>query len=324
MLTTLINPPGIEDDYLRCLNTCFPGWGDRRTFDWYFKRTSPADLIIFQKNVRMASGSALTYRRLMLPNGKFVKAAIMTGSWTLPDFRRQGLFSMTIDESLKLAAKRGAALLLAFVTEDNASFRRLASAGAGLLRTWYLFSTKDTPQVETTKRFHHVNKGERVVQSMWDLFEHNNQSFCRFGYADAAEFEAQFLCRPFGTTEILRNDDGWFGIREIKETVEQLQLLLASGAVGSLRAQLGWFLNHALRNRRQLFMFSSNERVAKAAAEIGLKNKAGYLTVLIADSVQLGDAIGVFGDTPLSPRALTQPETPWFLGRLSMAGGDRA
>src|SRR5687767_3736974 len=69
VINTLINPPGIEDEYLRCLNSCFPGWGDRRTFDWYFRRTTPADLIVFQKDGDTAAGSALTYRRLTLPNG---------------------------------------------------------------------------------------------------------------------------------------------------------------------------------------------------------------------------------------------------------------
>jgi len=324
VINTLINPPGIEDEYLRCLNSCFPGWGDRRTFDWYFRRTTPADLIVFQKDGDTAAGSALTYRRLTLPNGRQVKAATMTGSWTLPDYRRQGFFSMTIDESLKLASERGAALLLAFVTGDNASSRRLASAGAALLPTWYLFSTKDTRQVETASSFHPVNKDTSVVQSMWERLEQNNQSLCRFGYADAGEFEAQFLCRPSGRTEIFQSDDGCSAILEINETVEQLEVLLSSGEVASLNAQLGWFLNRALRNQRQFFMFSSDERLAKAATEVGLENKAGYLTVLIADHRQLAETLGVLPETHPPPSAILEPKSPWFTGRWSIAGGERA
>jgi hypothetical protein len=325
VINTLINPPGIEDEYLNCLNACFPGWGDRRTFDWYFHQT-PADLMIFQKEGQTAAGSAITYRRVTLPNGNSIKSGIMTGSWTLPHFRRQGFFARTIDESVRLASQRDAALLLAFVTESNPSFRGLVSAGAALVPTSYLYSTKETPPVETTEKFHRVNNDKKITQAIWEQVEQRNQSHCRFAYADATEFEAQFLHRPTGLTQIFQTDAGCFALVEIKQNVEQLHLFLASHDPNETRlaAGLGWFLNRALTNNRQFFMFSTDERIGEAARKIGLEQKAGHLTMLVANSRTLAEALVVPGQELLSSKALEQPTIAPLVGTWSIAGAERA
>jgi hypothetical protein len=322
VINLLINPPGIEDEYLKCLNTCFPAWGDRRSFDWYFRRQPAADLIVFKANGRTAAGSAITYRRLILPNGKPVVAGIMTGSWTLPEFRRQGFFARTIEASVKLARQRRAALLLAFVTDDNSSFRSLASAGAALVPTWYLFSTKETPRVEKTASYKPVQKDQEIVELIFSQFQEATKSHCRFGYTGLPEFESQFFDRPAGVTHAIEGDDGSFAIVEVDRNTEQLLLLTRSGLTSD-SMRIGWFLNRAIENNRQCFLFSSDRAVATAARQLGLESKAGHVTILLANTGELTSALGVAGD-PSSAIALSQSEMPWFIGPWSIAGGERA
>ena len=129
-----------EERYLESLNRCFPAWGGREMFDWCFTRESAGlrpDVMTLHAGGGAVAGTANTYRRIRLPNGKTLVAGIMTGSWTLPESRGLGAFTRLIGESLDLAASRGAGLLLAFVTRTNGSTGRLRDAGAALFPTWY-------------------------------------------------------------------------------------------------------------------------------------------------------------------------------------------
>ena len=122
MITVAVNPNGIAEEYLKCLNVCFSGWGDRQKYDWYFRRKTAypdADLMILKQDNNLAAGSAVTYRRVAFANDSEVTVGIMTGSWTLPQFRNQGCFARIIEESLRLTALKGGALLLGFLTKGD-------------------------------------------------------------------------------------------------------------------------------------------------------------------------------------------------------------
>src|SRR4051812_19943519 len=124
MLTIDRNPDGIGSEYLRSLNACFPHWGDETVYNWCFERPVAglkADQMIIRLNGSVIAGSAVSYRTIRFPHGPTALAGIMTGSWTLPEARGQGCFTRMIEESVSLAASRGCAGLLAFVTEDNPS-----------------------------------------------------------------------------------------------------------------------------------------------------------------------------------------------------------
>src|ERR1700693_3502659 len=119
-----INPSGSADEYLRCLNKCFSGWGDRRTYDWYFERRSPgyfSDRIALYDSGRMVAGVGVTYRIVACPNGSTVRAGILTGAWTLPEARGRGCFGHLIQEGIQLCGQHSCATLLSFVTADNTS-----------------------------------------------------------------------------------------------------------------------------------------------------------------------------------------------------------
>ena len=109
-------------------------------FDWCFGRTMAGcrpDLIEVRESDKLIAGSALTYRKVRLPTGEVVRAAIMTGSFTMPSARGRGIFSSMIGRSLALAKKRDCPMLLAFVTEANASRVLLEKAGADLVPSFY-------------------------------------------------------------------------------------------------------------------------------------------------------------------------------------------
>ena len=88
MLNVTFNPPQIEEDYLECLNACFEGWGNHRTFNWIFRRKlsfPDTDLMILKNEKHgLLAGSGITYRLIRLPNSNTITIGIMTGSWTLP------------------------------------------------------------------------------------------------------------------------------------------------------------------------------------------------------------------------------------------------
>ena len=197
--------------YLAALNRCFPGWGDERTFAWAFRG---ADFIVEDE-----AGSAVTYRDV--DNG--TRAAIMTGSWTLPEARGRGHFSRIIEKSLELARARDAAMLLAFVTASNASRRRLEAAGAVMVPAFYCRSERGRPaRSEWSSR--PVADGAR-----------DGRAPVRFIYTEE-EWRTQFLERPRPTKQI--SGEHWSAVVEPAEDHTRVHHIAGdfSAAIASLGA----------------------------------------------------------------------------------------
>lgn len=144
--------PADAIDTLPCLNTCFPGWGDARSFEWAYQRQMqhqpPPDYLVLKEAGVVMAGSGISYRQVLLPNKEALTAGIMTGSWTMPGARGLGCFSRVIEESIRRTQTRGGVLLLAFVTEENASCRQLLRAGAARFPTSYLVSEAERSIIE--------------------------------------------------------------------------------------------------------------------------------------------------------------------------------
>lgn len=172
-----------RDAYLDGLNCCFPGWGGIDRFDWCFSRPLAGrapDLLLLSDGSTPVAGSAITYRMLELPDGTQVRAGIMTGSWTLPAARGCGAFSRFIEESRAISP-----VLLAFVTQDNPSRRRLEAAGAAAIPTFYCRRATSLPPAR-----------ENAV---------------RFVYSDE-EWQSQFVARPAPAERL--NGAGWSAVIE--------------------------------------------------------------------------------------------------------------
>jgi hypothetical protein len=270
-----VNPPGSIDEYLAGVNRCFTGWGGDAEYRWAFVRAvgaPPADLLVLRDGPALVAGSAVVYRTVGTERGD-VLVGIMSGSWTLPEARGRGAFSRLIVESQRLVAAHDGAALIAFVTHDNASRRRLVAAGCREVPSHYLFSTADTtgphaaPAVATTP----VDV-EALYRAHMAWVEAGRGAHPR--YASAAEWAGQYVLRPLPVEHVAVG--GCEALIERSPSSDRV-LWLVGGDPG---AALAGLLDRALRSGRQLFLYSMDDAVVEAANRLGLTDKPGSLTVL--------------------------------------------
>lgn len=127
------------DEHLAGLNRSFDNWGARDRLDWVLRPFGGQSHDVFAavEPGGLVAGSIVSYRYVSSADQAEL-VGIMTGSWTDPSARGRGMFTSMIEHSSMLARERGAVALLAFVTSDNASRRRLEAAGSVMVPTWYL------------------------------------------------------------------------------------------------------------------------------------------------------------------------------------------
>lgn len=273
-----LNPAGGAERYLAHLNTSFGAWGDLVRYRWAFERGAggPApDLMVLREGAEVLAGSAVSYRAAVAGGERF-RVGIMTGSWTLPASRGRGCFTRIIEESLGLCARREAPLLLAFVTEDNASYRRLRDAGSKLLPTCYwVFPAPASPAPPGPA----VREVAPALEPLHRAHESRGDPGLRFTYAPE-EYRGQFLARP-DATEVLECAHG-AAVVERAQTTDRLLALYPRGDGGPALVQ-------ALHQRAQaagrgLFGFSGSAARAQWFAPLGVAPRAGFMTVLAATS----------------------------------------
>jgi GNAT superfamily N-acetyltransferase len=290
-----LNPQGIRSQYLAALNRCFGHWGDESTYGWAFERevdAPRADLFVLHRAGELIAGSAVTYRRARMHGGGEFIAGVMTGSWTLPSGRGQGCFSRVIDESVRIARSRGAGVLLAFVTEDNASRRRLLAAGCVSSASSYIFSTPDTALPSGPVIDPEPLGGATLWPEVMSRHHALQAGATHFVYSSPRAWAGQFLERP-SPVEILDVGQTWCVIEDDGHSDRVLLMLEPPGEGSSSADVVRSLLVRAQRRNRQLFLFTLNDRpTLKAATSAGLVIKPGLLTALLADSDRLAEASG--------------------------------
>jgi hypothetical protein len=322
-----INPAGIAGEYLSSLNRCFDGWGGLDTYRWAFERPvggPPADLMVLRLAGRLAAGSAVTYRRVALAGGATLNAGIMTGSWTLPEARGRGAFTRVIHESVRLASGRRAGLLLAFVTEDNPSARRLAAEGSATFQTFYLFSTEQTPAPQSSLQPQPVADLEGVLESLMTMRAEEQAGSSHFVYPDIGVWSSQFVGRP-GKVEVLSLGERAWCVLERTTGSDRIQLLVLDPRGGmSFSDCIAALLRQAIDRERQLFLFSTLPGWHDECLRLGLSSKPGFLTAMVADEVRFREALDGPGTRSDGSTDLADPGSPWFLGQWNLQSGDRA
>lgn len=223
----IINPKNHENNYLEYLNKCFPNWGNQKTFEWVINRNcngeNPDFFIINSDENEILAGSAISYRKLIFPDKSFSNIGIMTGSWTLPISRGMGCFTETIKKSSELVANKNFPFLTAFVTQSNASYRRLKDVGSYLIATNYIISEN------LKNNFIHNNKVEILannsenIKMIFDLRNQLLKDKIHFGY-NLYDFENQFIKR--NNPVFILKIDNEFAI--IEETSKMFQLHFCS------------------------------------------------------------------------------------------------
>lgn len=317
-----VNPAGVEDEYLASLNRCFGHWGDARMFDWCFRRPGapPADLLVGRAEGELVAGSAVTYRTLVLPNGRRATAGIITGSWTLPEARGRGAFSRLAQACVRAAAARGAPVTLAWSTLDNPSTRGMERVGAAQFKTAYVSSAPETPVPDAGLPVIPVEDPEAALEAMLAALSREAEGFAHVGYTPA-EWRAQFLGRP-GTTELLAIGDAGWSVVERSGEWDRVQVV-APVAPGALEPCVAALLRRAALGRRRLFAFTTVPRWMECFGALGLEMRPGRLSVFVGDPLALGALTGGAPRSELDASHLGDPADVAYLGRWHVQSGDR-
>jgi hypothetical protein len=264
-------------EYIEGANASFPGgWGDDRLFQWAFldPRADRTGMVIeARQGDAMVAGSGLTFRTIDNGRGLFL-AAIMTGSWTRPEARGLGLFGAMIQQSAALAQAAGAQLLLAFVTQSNASRRRLEAAGAVLFPSAYCQGPLDVPTV--TPPLRQIDRWPRTRL---------RSGAATFAYSDE-EWARQFLHRPTATDVRILGDDTVAAVVECTERSLVVHALSAPDEARALSTLAAW----AATQQRRLFCFTTSVALHEELARRGFAITPGSVAA-IATGEQPVDAL---------------------------------
>ena len=216
MNEVILNPSDYKETYINYLNSCFPNWGNEVVYNWVFERQvgdNASDILLLKNEEgEVIAGSSITYRTVTTPNGLVVNFGIMTGSWTLPNARGKGCFSQIISESKRICFAKNVPYLTAFVTETNASYRRLKDAGFYCKIADNVFSNEDLFEIESSS-----NSLELVpvdVDLLYAKYQLISKEKSVFLYTKS-EFELQYIqrinfveCAKVGTSYFLFEDTG--------------------------------------------------------------------------------------------------------------------
>lgn len=281
MENIVINPDNYQAEYIKYINECFNHWGQDKEYDWAFNRQvgdKASDIMIIKNEEdEVIAGSAVTYRKLQDQQGNPVDIGIMTGSWTLSKARGRGCFSKIIELSRDLAGKKGVPFLTAFVTESNASFRRLRDAGSALLPTRFLFSPEE-PYTNTDTAEVRVLKDEKgTISDLFEQYRRSQKKDLSFGYSQD-EFYRQYIDRP-KPVEILKVG-GQYAIVEETHNVVRV-LLFTYEDKDSLERGMKLLTNWALEERgKKLLLFSTRQEMNEVSEKLGFESMQGYFTIL--------------------------------------------
>jgi hypothetical protein len=324
MIDIILNPKNIESIYIECLNSCFDDWGGPDMYEWCFNRQVgdlKADIMVLKKNSKIIAGSAVTYRKVLLTRNSMTNVGIMTGSWTLPDARRQGCFTKIIEESVALASGKGAVLLLAFVTENNPSFHRLVNAGSSLFPTHYLFSGDNTPIPESHDVLSPVLDLRKAVETIFERLRKYQSRTAHFTYT-LKEWQSQFLDRP-GEIEFLFVHGTSLAIIEKKGDFDRVLILSLNEGI-TFGDCVKALLKRALNSGRRLFLFTTSQSWKDECVTLGFEHAPGYVTTLVANERELLKAYPGLPGFPKNIRnKLYEPSSRWYIGSWDVQSGDR-
>ncbi|MFL6846179.1 MAG: hypothetical protein ACJ8ER_15020 [Allosphingosinicella sp.] len=272
--------PGDDNRYLAALNQCFNGWGGEAEFGWYFGRPFEgriADRFVLADEEEWIAGSAVTWRRVKGREGSH-PVGIMTGSWTLPAARGKGCFARIIELSLERCRERGAAWLLAFVTEENKSRSVLEKAGSTMVPTAYIWS-EEGASVEGAETLREDAADAALVVELWRGHEALRGSALHFAYDSAEAWRAQFIDRT-NPTSILTDDRlGWVVI-ERAGMFDRVIASLPNAGADRLALERAVIARTIAAGRRFFTFTSDPDHKAALRALPGIGGVGGFLTIL--------------------------------------------
>ena len=283
----VINPENYSQQYIKNLNACFGHWGGDAEYDWGLERKignhSTDIMLIENEEDGVIAGSAVSYRELSGPK-RSCEIGIMTGSWTLPAARRKGCFTKMIHCSRDLCKQNDVPFLTAFVTETNASSRRLETEGSFMFPTFHLFSPEIQFGSEGLPMLQLVEPNEELVRKIYERTIETQEDLLTFRYS-LEEFQSQYLDRIKETTILKIGND--YAILENGQNEVKI-LLLTSGSQPEFKSLIKAVANWCLENRnRKTFFFTTRKELAKVCVDLEFENVPGYFTILASDEAEV-------------------------------------
>ncbi len=214
-------------EYIEGANMAFGHWGDLPLFTWVF-RDGAEILFLDDERGRAVAGSGIVYRTL----GSGQRAAIMTGSWTLPEARGRGALSRMAQATFEVATESNA-VTLAFVRAENASARIVEAAGMAMHPTYYC---RSTGTVDFPEELDEIDPDPSMFRSS-------------FAYT-SREWRTQFLERPNARIECLGRRGAWVAVVENTPEFDRVHALSDEAALPQLAAR-------AQGRGRRLFWFTA-------------------------------------------------------------------
>ncbi len=259
--------------------------------------------VVLAESDQWLAGSAVSWRRLSTANRDGQLVGIMTGSWTLPDARGRGCFARLIELSREACVDAGATLLLAFVTETNASRRQLEKAGAAMIPSLYIRSSEEQPlPAETSSKAPELalaNPSDEAVDQLYRRHRDLRARTTRFVYSTPQSWRSQFVERT-SPVQLLSHPELGTAVVERHPEFDRMLASIPLNPEGSLALEAA-VCHGALTAGRRFFGFTT--RVSDQLALVdrcSLDPISGFLTVL--------PAAGEIADVP----------DGWFI-----EGGDR-
>ncbi|MDI1289569.1 MAG: hypothetical protein PSX37_06415 [bacterium] len=251
------------DAHLAGLNRSFTNWGTSDRLGWVLRPFGGQshDIFAMREAGGLVAGSIVSYR-LIESAGQPELVGVMTGSWTDPQLRGRGVFSAMIEHSADLARDRDAVALLAFVTADNGSRRRLEAAGSTMIPTWYMSAPAPAGDV-----WHEVLDVDDVLRHVDAARSASRGHHVRFAYPSIADLHGQLVDRS-PDTRVITSTAGEIAV------VERVQGTLRVLATSDPSCE-PW-----LPGTKDRFSFTADPDAAQMARLGGARVTDGFLTVL--------------------------------------------
>lgn len=276
MINIEINPKDAQPIFIENLNLCFPNWGDEKHFNYYFERkvnTYPPELILFRNaDDEVIAGSGVSYRDISLDGHTIQQIGIMTGSWTLPKSRGMGCFTKMIETSKQLCKAKDVPLLTAFVTEDNASYRRLRDAGSTCVPANNYFFENEIE--ENFDNFEVISFDLKNTENLKKLRDAYYKKRIGFTYT-VSQFKSQFIDRIFPVEAYT-----YKGRYYIVEHANITKLLFVSQIDANEVFEFFKWLKYKFK--KNVMLFSTDKAFIKNYG-MKLNSKDGFFTMLPTD-----------------------------------------
>ena len=249
------------DAHLAGLNRSFANWGTRDRLHWVLRPFGgvPQDIFAMREGGGLVAGSIVSYRFVSL-GGHATLVGIMTGSWTDLELRGRGTFSAMIEHSADLARDKGAVALLAFVTADNASRRRLEAAGSTMIPAWYL-----SVPASTSDEWSDVLDIDEALLSL-DAAR-SGGDLVRFAYPSIDDLRGQLVNRSAD-------------VQVVASAAGEVAVVERAGGTLRVLASTDPYSRPWLPGTVDRFSFTTDAENARVARELGARVTDGFLTVL--------------------------------------------